>query len=154
MLYVYQMMETRCNFTNFARNICCLKCKAEGPKKSGESDIEMKKGNWNCPKNMLPLDGVVLQNSVGQFFSKYTPAIDIWSIGCICLNAYRKTRVSLGKLIHQLDLMTDLLGTPPSPVESTGRMLKKLSKQLHGKDWNLNNLNTLYMLGNRVYIWI
>ncbi|XP_062092076.1 uncharacterized protein LOC133797950 isoform X4 [Humulus lupulus] len=34
----------RCNFTNFARNICCLKCKAEGPKKSGESDIEMKKG--------------------------------------------------------------------------------------------------------------
>ncbi|XP_062092075.1 uncharacterized protein LOC133797950 isoform X3 [Humulus lupulus] len=137
MLYVYQMMETRsfgkslrnpmsfwptemsrtilfalvsivsshirCNFTNFARNICCLKCKAEGPKKSGESDIEMKKGNWNCPKNMLPLDGVVLQNSVGQFFSK---------------------------------------------------MLKKLSKQLHGKDWNLNNLNTLYMLGNRVYIWI
>ncbi|XP_062085781.1 uncharacterized protein LOC133791889 [Humulus lupulus] len=26
-----------------------------------------------------------------------------------------------GNVIHQLDLMTDLLGTPPSPVESTGR---------------------------------
>ncbi|XP_062073691.1 uncharacterized protein LOC133777943 isoform X2 [Humulus lupulus] len=36
--------QIRCNFTNFARNICCLKCKAEGPKKSGGSDIEMKKG--------------------------------------------------------------------------------------------------------------
>ncbi|XP_062118029.1 zinc finger protein VAR3, chloroplastic isoform X2 [Humulus lupulus] len=40
----------KCNFTNFARNIRCLKCKAEGPKKSGGSDIEMKKGDWNCPK--------------------------------------------------------------------------------------------------------
>ncbi|XP_062075430.1 uncharacterized protein LOC133779491 [Humulus lupulus] len=39
-----------CNFTNFARNIHCLKCKAEGPKKSGGSDIEMKKGDWNYPK--------------------------------------------------------------------------------------------------------
>ncbi|GLT54272.1 hypothetical protein SLA2020_274840 [Shorea laevis] len=33
----------------------------------------------------------------GSFFSKYTPAIDIWSIGCI---------------FAELDLMSDLLGTP------------------------------------------
>ncbi|KAH7528563.1 hypothetical protein FEM48_Zijuj05G0085300 [Ziziphus jujuba var. spinosa] len=34
---------------NFSRNIRCLKCKAEGPKKVSEN-FEMKKGDWNCPK--------------------------------------------------------------------------------------------------------
>ncbi|KAL1553693.1 zinc finger protein VAR3, chloroplastic-like [Salvia divinorum] len=43
---------TECNFMNFARNIRCLKCKANGPKASsmstGGGGVEMKKGDWNC----------------------------------------------------------------------------------------------------------
>ncbi|RDX67780.1 Mitogen-activated protein kinase 15 [Mucuna pruriens] len=50
----------------------------------------------------------------GSFFSKYTPAIDIWSIGCIFAEMLIGKPLFPGKnVVHQLDLMTDLLGTPP-----------------------------------------
>ncbi|KAJ7980137.1 Mitogen-activated protein kinase [Quillaja saponaria] len=49
----------------------------------------------------------------GSFFSKYTPAIDIWSIGCIFSELLSGKPLFPGKnVVHQLDLMTDLLGTP------------------------------------------
>ncbi|XP_072994235.1 mitogen-activated protein kinase 9-like isoform X1 [Typha latifolia] len=49
----------------------------------------------------------------GSFFSKYTPAIDIWSIGCIFAEMLTGKPLFPGKnVVHQLDLMTDLLGTP------------------------------------------
>ncbi|XP_023554218.1 mitogen-activated protein kinase 15-like isoform X1 [Cucurbita pepo subsp. pepo] len=49
----------------------------------------------------------------GSFFSKYTPAIDIWSIGCIFAEVLTGKPLFPGKnIVHQLDLMTDLLGTP------------------------------------------
>ncbi|CAN6573877.1 unnamed protein product [Malus baccata var. baccata] len=49
----------------------------------------------------------------GSFFSKYTPAIDIWSIGCIFAEVLTGKPLFPGKnVVHQLDLMTDLLGTP------------------------------------------
>ncbi|PKU69052.1 mitogen-activated protein kinase 9-like isoform X1 [Dendrobium catenatum] len=49
----------------------------------------------------------------GSFFSKYTPAIDIWSIGCIFAEMLSGKPLFPGKnVVHQLDLMTDLLGTP------------------------------------------
>ncbi|KAG1368067.1 putative Mitogen-activated protein kinase 9 [Cocos nucifera] len=58
----------------------------------------------------------------GSFFSKYTPAIDIWSIGCIFAEMLTGRPLFPGKnVVHQLDLMTDLLGTP-SP-ESIARAL-------------------------------
>ncbi|CAI9773707.1 unnamed protein product [Fraxinus pennsylvanica] len=51
----------------------------------------------------------------GSFFSKYTPAIDIWSIGCIYAEMLTGKPLFPGKnVVHQLDLMTDFLGTPPS----------------------------------------
>ncbi|KAF3780053.1 Mitogen-activated protein kinase 9 [Nymphaea thermarum] len=44
----------------------------------------------------------------------YSPAIDIWSIGCIFAEMLTGKPLFLGKNgVHQLDLMTDLLGTPP-----------------------------------------
>ncbi|GMY18553.1 mitogen-activated protein kinase 9 isoform X1 [Fagus crenata] len=50
----------------------------------------------------------------GSFFSKYTPAIDIWSIGCIFAEMLTGKPLFPGKnVVHQLDLITDLLGTPP-----------------------------------------
>ncbi|CAM8943684.1 unnamed protein product [Rhodiola kirilowii] len=50
----------------------------------------------------------------GSFFSKYTPAIDIWSIGCIFAEMLSGKPLFPGKnVVHQLDLMTDFLGTPP-----------------------------------------
>lgn len=49
----------------------------------------------------------------GSFFSKYTPAIDIWSVGCIFAEMLTGKPLFPGKnVVHQLDLMTDLLGTP------------------------------------------
>ncbi|RCV26388.1 hypothetical protein SETIT_5G241700v2 [Setaria italica] len=58
----------------------------------------------------------------GSFFSKYTPAIDIWSIGCIFAEMLAGKPLFPGKnVVHQLDLMTDLLGTPSS--ESISRAL-------------------------------
>ncbi|WOK93356.1 mitogen-activated protein kinase 9-like [Canna indica] len=49
----------------------------------------------------------------GSFFSKYTPAVDIWSIGCIFAEMLTGRPLFPGKnVVHQLDLMTDLLGTP------------------------------------------
>eukprot|EP00243_Klebsormidium_subtile_P001494 TRINITY_DN1263_c0_g1_i2.p1 TRINITY_DN1263_c0_g1~~TRINITY_DN1263_c0_g1_i2.p1 ORF type:complete len:598 (-),score=94.08 TRINITY_DN1263_c0_g1_i2:133-1926(-) len=49
----------------------------------------------------------------GSFFSKYTPAIDIWSIGCIFAEVLTGRPLFPGKnVVHQLELMTDLLGTP------------------------------------------
>ncbi|XP_076901155.1 mitogen-activated protein kinase 15-like [Bidens hawaiensis] len=49
----------------------------------------------------------------GSFFSKYTPAIDTWSIGCIFAELLTGKPLFPGKnVVHQLDLMTDLLGTP------------------------------------------
>ncbi|KAL9250718.1 Mitogen-activated protein kinase 19-like protein [Drosera capensis] len=49
----------------------------------------------------------------GSFFSKYTPAIDIWSIGCIFAEVLMRKPLFPGKSVsHQLDLITDVLGTP------------------------------------------
>ncbi|KAJ4968261.1 hypothetical protein NE237_014962 [Protea cynaroides] len=58
----------------------------------------------------------------GSFFSKYTPAIDIWSIGCIFAEILTGKPLFPGKnVVHQLDLMTDLLGTPPPEVTARVR---------------------------------
>ncbi|KAK4410825.1 Mitogen-activated protein kinase [Sesamum angolense] len=51
--------------------------------------------------------GIVLQSYV------CTPAIDIWSIGCIFAEMLAKRPLFCGKsVVHQLDLITDLLGVP------------------------------------------
>lgn len=52
---------------------------------------------------------------------QYTPAIDIWSIGCIFAEMLTGKPLFPGKnVVQQLDLMTDLLGTPSS--ESIARV--------------------------------
>ncbi|XLU20138.1 hypothetical protein S245_056204, partial [Arachis hypogaea] len=44
---------------------------------------------------------------------RYTPAIDIWITGCIFVELLTRKPLFPGKnVVHQLDLMTDLLGTP------------------------------------------
>ncbi|WZZ62042.1 hypothetical protein YC2023_062149 [Brassica napus] len=59
----------------------------------------------------------------------YTPAIDIWSIGCIFAEMLTGKPLFLGKnVVHQLDIMTDLLGTP-SP--------EAISRELHGQRKNI-----------------
>ncbi|GAB2213041.1 hypothetical protein Drorol1_Dr00021056 [Drosera rotundifolia] len=64
----------------------------------------------------------------GSFFSKYTPAIDIWSIGCIFAEMLTGKPLFPGKnVVHQLDLMTDLLGTP-SP-EAISRIRNEKAKR-------------------------
>uniref|UniRef100_A0A2P2LFV5 mitogen-activated protein kinase n=1 Tax=Rhizophora mucronata TaxID=61149 RepID=A0A2P2LFV5_RHIMU len=64
----------------------------------------------------------------GSFFSKYTPAIDIWSIGCIFAEMLTGKPLFPGKnVVHQLDLMTDLLGTPP--LESISRIRNEKARR-------------------------
>ncbi|KAJ8767537.1 hypothetical protein K2173_017606 [Erythroxylum novogranatense] len=64
----------------------------------------------------------------GSFFSKYTPAIDIWSIGCIFAELLTGKPLFPGKnVVHQLDLMTDLLGTPSA--ESIGRVRNEKARR-------------------------
>ncbi|CAN1310542.1 Mitogen-activated protein kinase 16 [Linum perenne] len=72
----------------------------------------------------------------GSFFSKYTPAIDIWSIGCIFSELLTGRPLFPGKnVVHQLDLMTDLLGTPSSEAiarvrnEKARRYLSSMRKK-------------------------
>lgn len=72
----------------------------------------------------------------GSFFSKYTPAIDIWSIGCIFAELLIGKPLFPGKnVVHQLDLMTDLLGTPSAEViarvrnEKARRYLSSMRKK-------------------------
>ncbi|CAD5191326.1 unnamed protein product [Musa acuminata subsp. malaccensis] len=72
----------------------------------------------------------------GSFFSKYTPAIDIWSIGCIFAEMLTRKPLFPGKnVVHQLDLMTDLLGTPSAETiarirnEKARRYLSSMRKK-------------------------
>ncbi|KAH1063694.1 hypothetical protein J1N35_028681 [Gossypium stocksii] len=66
----------------------------------------------------------------GFFFSKYTPAIDIWSIGCIFAEVLIGKPLFPGKsVVHQLELITDLLGTP-SPETISGVRNDKARKYL------------------------
>ncbi|XP_073048497.1 mitogen-activated protein kinase 9-like [Primulina eburnea] len=72
----------------------------------------------------------------GSFFSKYTPAIDIWSIGCIFAEMINGKPLFPGKnVVHQLDLITDLLGSPPP--ESIARIrnekARRYLKNMHKK---------------------
>ncbi|XP_024527404.1 mitogen-activated protein kinase 15 isoform X1 [Selaginella moellendorffii] len=64
----------------------------------------------------------------GSFFSKYTPAIDIWSIGCIFAEILTGKPLFPGKnVVHQLDLMTDMLGTPSA--ESVARVRNEKARR-------------------------
>ncbi|XP_073226182.1 mitogen-activated protein kinase 9 isoform X4 [Cicer arietinum] len=64
----------------------------------------------------------------GSFFSKYTPGIDIWSIGCIFAEMLTGRPLFPGKnVVHQLDIMTDLLGTPPP--ESIARIRNEKARR-------------------------
>ncbi|KAJ4709737.1 Mitogen-activated protein kinase [Melia azedarach] len=72
----------------------------------------------------------------GSFFSKYTPAIDIWSIGCIFAELLTGRPLFPGKnVVQQLDLVTDLFGTPASESisairnEKARRYLNSLRKK-------------------------
>ncbi|KAI4333451.1 hypothetical protein L6164_018262 [Bauhinia variegata] len=66
----------------------------------------------------------------GSFFSKYTPAIDIWSIGCIFAEVLSGKPLFPGKsVVHQLELITDLLGTP-APETISGVRNDKARKYL------------------------
>ncbi|CAN1297187.1 Mitogen-activated protein kinase 9 [Linum perenne] len=61
-------------------------------------------------------------NSWLTIMIRYTPAIDIWSIGCIFAELVTGKPLFPGKnVVHQLELITDLLGTPPP--ESVARAL-------------------------------
>lgn len=56
---------------------------------------------------------VSLSMNLLLFGLQYTPAIDIWSIGCIFAEVLIGKPLFPGKnVVHQLDLITDLLGTP------------------------------------------
>ncbi|XP_022955091.1 mitogen-activated protein kinase 9-like [Cucurbita moschata] len=67
----------------------------------------------------------------GSFFSRYTPAIDIWSIGCIFAEMLSGKPLFPGKNVaHQLDLITDLFGTPDA--ESVAKIRNEKARRYLG----------------------
>lgn len=49
----------------------------------------------------------------GSFFTKYSPAVDIWSVGCIFAELMMRKPLFPGKnVVDQLQIITDLVGTP------------------------------------------
>ncbi|KAK6134436.1 hypothetical protein DH2020_031815 [Rehmannia glutinosa] len=63
-------------------------------------------------------------------YKMYTPAIDIWSVGCIFAEVLTGKPLFPGKsVVHQLDLITDLLGTPAAGTV-TGVRNEKARKYL------------------------
>ncbi|MEW5298717.1 MAG: hypothetical protein WDW36_001806 [Sanguina aurantia] len=53
----------------------------------------------------------------GSFFAKYSPSIDTWSIGCIFAEVLLGKPLFPGRnVVHQLELITDLLGSPSAEV--------------------------------------
>uniref|UniRef100_M4DLR9 mitogen-activated protein kinase n=1 Tax=Brassica campestris TaxID=3711 RepID=M4DLR9_BRACM len=66
----------------------------------------------------------------GSFYSNYTPAIDMWSAGCIFAEMLTGKPLFPGKnVVHQLELVTDLLGTP-SPITLSRIRNEKARKYL------------------------
>ncbi|KAI8528621.1 hypothetical protein RHMOL_Rhmol12G0162000 [Rhododendron molle] len=71
---------------------------------------------------------VSFNDAPSAIFWTYTPAIDIWSIGCIFAEMLTGKPLFPGKnVVHQLDLMTDLLGTPPP--ESIARIRNEKARR-------------------------
>lgn len=49
----------------------------------------------------------------GSFFTRYSPAVDVWGLGCILAEVMMQKPLFPGRnVVHQLELITDLLGTP------------------------------------------
>jgi serine/threonine protein kinase len=82
----------------------------------------------------------------GSFFAKYSPAIDVWSIGCIFAEVLLSKPLFPGRnVVHQLELITDLLGTPsaeviakasPSAAPPGRRVVQSRAEQLsRGRVW-------------------
>ncbi|KAF7132271.1 hypothetical protein RHSIM_Rhsim09G0052300 [Rhododendron simsii] len=72
---------------------------------------------------------------VGQFFSKYSAAVDIWSIGCIFAELLTGKPLFPGENhVHHLDLITDLLGTPsPESIAKIKNERARMSLSSMGK---------------------
>ncbi|XP_070573103.1 mitogen-activated protein kinase 7-like [Ptychodera flava] len=67
----------------------------------------------------------------------YTQAVDIWSVGCIFAEMLNRQHLFRGKnFVHQMDLITDILGTPPDSVLSmitSDQVRKFFSKKYRNK---------------------
>lgn len=73
---------------------------------------------------------------------QYTPAIDIWSIGCIFAEVLTGKPLFPGKnVVHQLDLMTDMLGTPAmDTISGVIYLLPDLIAKFHCIIWASGSL--------------
>eukprot|EP00210_Caulerpa_lentillifera_P004044 g3857.t1 len=71
----------------------------------------------------------------GSFFAQYSAAIDIWSIGCIFGEILLRSPLFPGRnTVHQLELITDLIGSAPITVLDKiehGRAKKFLTQMRH-----------------------
>ncbi|XWS69331.1 hypothetical protein CRYUN_Cryun04dG0170000 [Craigia yunnanensis] len=93
---------------------------------------------------MWQLDGIVLLNCAVHFspsflvvmlavlLEGYTPAVDIWSVGCIFAELLTGKPLFPGKnVVDQLDLVTDLLGTPSAETIARICYLLLIRENLH-----------------------
>lgn len=75
---------------------------------------------WNCNFICEPKQNCFFVFWITvNIYLQYTPAIDIWSIGCIFAEVLTGKPLFPGKsVVHQLELITDLLGSPKSETIS------------------------------------
>lgn len=77
---------------------------------------------------------------------QYTPAIDMWSIGCIFAELLTGRPLFPGKnVVHQLDIITDLLGTPSQ--ETLARVCCSLFVVFALTAWYLSCIDFFFLLG-------
>ncbi|XP_078429165.1 uncharacterized protein LOC144701270 isoform X2 [Wolffia australiana] len=61
----------------------------------------------------------------GSFFAEFSPKSDLWSVGCIFAEMLMREPLFPGRnMFHQLDLITNLLGTPSSELIARVRSVK------------------------------
>ncbi|KHG14756.1 Ribosome biogenesis WDR12 [Gossypium arboreum] len=65
---------------NFSRNTRCLKCKAEGPKRVAMDDVQMKKGDWNCPGSWISTCKWHNMSPLHLLSSSYDGKVMLWDL--------------------------------------------------------------------------
>lgn len=79
----------------------------------------------------------------------YSYAIDVWSVGCIFAELLgRKILFQASSPLKQLDLILNLLGTPP--LDEIASACDGAKSYILSKTWRAAKLNTLYSMSKNV----